>query len=244
MLGHADYEGGVALSTLIWSAIEDHEQDREEFWKSEGKERELKFVDGIAGAIVRASYQLTKPHPHEMPLTYEQCRQLVDIEGFRELALEKIEIEVAQEFTGETDKMAERCLDLTTEVVQHSPAEPVLRFLRRVTRCYVAGFSPEVIILCRAVLENAVLEKYEREQKPLPNVPAGKSEMSARLAKAEDYGWLSRRQREEAWTVWKRGSKAAHEDPTITAAALETVRITMSVLLQLYSTDGHAAKST
>jgi len=240
MLGHSDYDGGVALHILIESVIDNYEQDREEYWKSEGEEGYLSVVDGIANSVVRASYQLTEPEsPAGLPLTWEQSRKLAEIEGLREHVLEKIQVAVAWEFANETDAMAKRCLEVTTEVLQQPPAEPVLRFLRRVTRCYVAGFYPETVILCRAVLENALAEKYEREKRPFPTVPSGKSEMSARLEKAEALGWLSRRARNGAWTVWKRGSKTVHEDPTVTAAALETIQMTMALLAELYA--GHAA---
>ena len=130
--------------------------------------------------------------------------------------------------------MARRCLEINSLVIKESPGEPVLKFIRRLTRCYIAGFDPETVILCRAVLESAVRDRYSREEKAFPQAAPGKSQMLARLRKAEDWGWISRRSFNAARDVWERGNKAVHEDPTATSAVLETVQATMAVLEDLY----------
>lgn len=239
MLGHSDYDGGVPLHVLIESAIDNYEQDREECWKSEGHGGLLRVVDDLATAIVKASRELVQPsHMKGLAMAWDQARGFADIPDVRALILEKIQIEAAWEFANDTASMAQRYLDITDQVLEHEPGQAVLRFLRRVSRCFVAGFYPETIILCRAVLENALREKYDRERKPLPSAGVRQSDMSARLAKAEDYGWLTRRHRTDAWTIWKRGSKAVHEDPTVTSAAMDTIHRTISVLVALYSPRG------
>src|SRR5574341_2136972 len=222
MLGHSDYDGGVALHILIESAIDNYEQDREHSWKEEGRPDLLEVADRLAGAILKASQELVRPsHMKGLAMTWEDARAFTKIPELRALILEKVQIDMAWEFANHTDAIAKRCLEVTDEVVKEQPGEAVLRFLRRLTRCYVAGFYPETIILCRAVLENAVLEKYERERKPLPVARPGQSEMGARLARAEDDGWISRKHRTDAWTVWTRGNTAVHKDPTVTSAAMD-----------------------
>jgi hypothetical protein len=145
-----------------------------------------------------------------------------------------VELEIARVFTLRTDEMAERCLELARMALRIAPGEAVLRFLERLGRCYIAGFFPESVVMCRAVLENAVLERFSRERKPLPSPAQGRSEMRARLHRAEELGWLTRRQRDEAWSVWERGSKAAHRDPNVTKEVLQTIKITVGLLEVLY----------
>lgn len=146
----------------------------------------------------------------------------------------QLEVEIAQRFAVRTDHMAHRCIQLARLALTGSPGEPVRRFLSRVGRCYVVGLLPESVVMCRAVLEQAVLEKFQRNRKPLP-AANGKSEMRARLRRAEDLGWISRREREDAWQVWLRGSKAVHEDPHLTTDVLGTITTTMSLLSTLYA---------
>ena len=242
MLGHSDYDGGVPLHVLIESAIDNFEQDRDTYWTSEGHGALLTVVDSLAAATLKASQELVRPaHMKGLAISWEQARQLTDAPDLQPLVLERLQIDVAWEYANHTDSMARRCLEVTDHVLKRQPREAVLRFLRRVSRCYVAGFYPEAIILCRAVLENALREKYERAGKPLPAPRPGQSEMGARLAKAEDYDWLTRHDRNDAWTIWKRGSKAVHEDPTVTSAAMDTIQKTISVLIALYAPSGHAA---
>jgi hypothetical protein len=146
----------------------------------------------------------------------------------------QVELEIARIFVVHTDEMAERCLELARIALQISPGEPVLQFLNRLGRCYIAGFFPESVVMCRAVLENAVVEKFARERKPLPIPGPGKSEMRARLNRAEEHGWLTRKQRDDAWAIWERGSKAAHRDPHVTKAVLDTIKTTVTLLGLLY----------
>jgi hypothetical protein len=90
-------------------------------------------------------------------------------------------------------------------------------------------------MLCRAVTENAVLEKYARKKLPLPATPEGKSNMRSRLDAAVRFGLISESRAEDAWLIWKRGNKAAHEDPEATRDVLGTIKTTMSVLQDLYA---------
>jgi hypothetical protein len=145
-----------------------------------------------------------------------------------------LELAIAQSFSLHTDEMSERCLALARIALPQRPGPAVNRYLQRLGRCYVAGFDPETVIVCRAVLENAVNDKFHREHKPVPIPSAGRSEMRAKLIKAEDLGWLTRREHEDAWAVWDRGSTAAHRDPQVTTAVLETIETTIRLLNTLY----------
>lgn len=118
--------------------------------------------------------------------------------------------------------MANRCLELARLVIAAQPHESVMRFLRRLSRCYIAGFLPECAMLCRAVVENALTEKFDRKGLPLPATPEGRSSMRSRLDAAVRFRLLSAEAADNLWIVWKRGSKAAHEDPEATQNVLDT----------------------
>lgn len=155
--------------------------------------------------------------------------------------LERLQIDMALEFADETAAMADRCLEITESVLDRPASEAVLRFLRRVTRCYIAGFVPEAITLCRAVLENAITERYDREGVLPPKAPLGKSQMRANLDYATSLGWLSAKALKHSWTIWTRGNKAVHSDPTVSTTSRATVQMTVAVLRELYPIDAGAA---
>jgi len=153
----------------------------------------------------------------------------------------QMELEVARRFVPRTVEMADRCLALARLALTVSPGEKAIQFLSRVGRCYVIGLFPESVVMCRASLENAVKEKYQRAGKPLPALPAGKSENQWLLERAEVHGWLTRRQRNDARDVYQRANKAVHEDPNITTDALGTIEITLRIVRALYADPAPAA---
>lgn len=59
--------------------------------------------------------------------------------------------------------------------------------------------------------------------------------MRSRIEAAVWFRLLSAEAADDLWTIWKRGSKAAHEDPEATQDVLDTIRISMSVLNALYT---------
>jgi hypothetical protein len=107
----------------------------------------------------------------------------------------------------------------------------VRRYLARLGRCYIAGFLPESVILCRAVLENAVNEAFDRRGGSGGAVP---HKMSLKVKHCERMGWLTSHGRSEAMNVWVRGNTAVHNDPEATRDVLGTIVLTMGVLGQLY----------
>lgn len=145
----------------------------------------------------------------------------------------QLELEIAKRYTLRTDLIAQRCIEVARLALTAIPGTPARRFLSRVGRTYMLGLYPESVIMCRAALEQAITEKYELEKKPFPP-PIGKSEIGARLAKAEDLGWLTRKEVNLAKTVLVRGNKAVHEDPTVTTDAIGTIETTLLLLKKLY----------
>jgi hypothetical protein len=63
--------------------------------------------------------------------------------------------ELALDFSDMLDGGATRMLHLWACLLEGAPSPKCLAFLRRVSRCYVWGFEPECIIMCRSALEAA-----------------------------------------------------------------------------------------
>jgi hypothetical protein len=226
------YQEGQSLGTLIGIIIDNYESDREQYWSDLEEGRYLTFVDGTAQVLLGTAQELS--FPPELDDFWSIYRESGEDSLLAEQIVERIEINAANEFCTDTKGMASRCLELTREVIMARPNEAVQRFLRRLARCYIVGLMPECVMLCRAVLENAIKEKFDRKGIPLPATLAGKSEVRTRIEWARKTKWLSDSASEQAWVVWKRGSKAVHDDPEATAEVLDTIRLTMAVLRELY----------
>jgi hypothetical protein len=228
------YDEGSRLDLDL--IVQNYEEDRERYWSDDEEgARYIALVDGIARFLLGGTAGLVQPRSDPAKpeaFTWEQARFLAELDPVSERVYERIEIDVAWAFSVETRAMAQRCLELAREVIAAEPNEAVLRYLRRLSRCYIAGFHPECVILCRAAVENALNEAFDRK----PGTKAGRSSMAARLDSAVSLRLLTQVRREDAWLVWTRGNKAVHEDPEATRDILATIRLTLGVLKELYST--------
>lgn len=155
--------------------------------------------------------------------------------GIHDEVLDAIQIEIANTYATETRSMAERCLALAQKAITAKPRPQVAKFLQRVSRCYVVGFIPECIIVCRAVLENAVTETFDRHGIPLPRDESNRSDMNVRLDAAKKFGWIDDDARKDARDVWTRGNQNVHRDPDAAKDAADTIAKVMRVLDQLYA---------
>lgn len=226
---------GAELESLLHLTIENFETDRKHFWSGVDRgDKLLEFMDEIAKTLTVASTDLTSQTLSEHLFSWDQLRHLAELDGFREPVFEGIQISVALEFCTDSHVKAQRCLELIEEVVQDQPSKTVMEYMRRLSRCYIAGLGPECVIICRGVLENAIRDRFRRAKVPLPATPEGRSSMRVRIDAAHRLGFLSTAGKSSATVVWTRGSKAAHEDVNVTKDILGTVRMTMSVLRELY----------
>lgn len=229
------YEEGSSLDLDL--IVQNYEQDRKKHWGDDEAERRfLILVDQLASTLLRGAQALVEPsqsaEPH--PFSWSQVRILTEQETISDRVLERLEIDVAWEFCVETRAMARRSLDLAKLVVAAQPNSSVMRFLRRLTRCYIAGFFPECVILCRGVLENALIDAFASKGIPLPATKEGDSSMQTRINSACRLSLLSQQGGSAARLIWSRGNAAVHKDPEATQAVLETISLTAEVLNELY----------
>jgi hypothetical protein len=231
------YDEGNSLNLDLF--VTAFEEDRSRYWgDSEGGKTYLAMVDGVAKMLLRGSSDLIQPSGQTsgpVEFTWDQLQWLAKTDPVSAQILERVEIDVAWAYSVDTRGMALRCLELSRLVVAAQPNEAVMRFLRRLSRCYIAGFSAECVMLCRAVIENALSEKFTRSNLPFPATETGQSSMRLRVDAAVRFQLLSRTAADQYWVVWKRGSKAVHEDPEATKDVLGTVQLAMRVLEDLYT---------
>lgn len=105
-------------------------------------------------------------------------------------------------------------------------APPIRRYLELLFRCYVNGQHAESVILCRSILERAV-RRALGSRMDIPN------EMVKRISLLLTQGKLSAGGAQLARTIWARGNKVIHEDPSMIIDAFATIEATVSVLQDL-----------
>lgn len=140
---------------------------------------------------------------------------------------EAIALRIAPWLLPDFNDATTRSVAIAQLVLKEEPTEPVGRYLKRLARCYIAGFDSECVILCRAVVENAVSARFEREGHPMP------SQMRARVSLARTKGWLSRENEKGVMDVWVRGNKAIHADPELVKDVTGTLRLTLTATSEL-----------
>jgi hypothetical protein len=231
------YNGpGDTLAGNLSLIVENYRQERERYWSDDDAEAMLiRVMEVVAQAMLAGSSDLTDAEAREpwepAKSRWGEVVRTAESEGYSQHLAESVEIQIGNDSVNRLFDAPQRCLELATHILVVQPAEPVRRYLSRLGRCYIAGFLPECVILCRAVLENAVNEALERRggegAKP-------RGSMSERLSRCQRAGWIDAARQNDAVTIWKRGNKAVHEDPHATSDAFGTIVLTMGVLVQLY----------
>lgn len=218
-----------SLAKAIEAAIDSYDYEYFGSWFSELDESKRQPIDQFLdlcewGVDAIAAFATTDAQ------SLKRLRQTIEDPFARKAIHQELELALAREYCNKTEKMADRAVELISLILNQDevPSEATHRFLRRVSRCYVAGFFPECVIQCRAVMENAIRAKFIKEDLAYPDTSMGK-----RLDFMVRLRWLSPETRRDAWAVWKRGSKAAHEDPEVTKAALGTIVKTAGVMTAL-----------
>jgi hypothetical protein len=230
------YADGADLSQYISAAISEFEDARAWHWDHQENPRLLHAADITGRHFVAAAFQLTDPTSDSSPdaISWEDYKGVAENDLIRDEVAEAIQILLVAELHDDLSAMASRCQELAGHVFATRPGPPVLGFIQRLARCYIAGFHPECVMLCRAVLENAIHELYRGKDIPLPATPEGASTMKQRLASAEKLGLLSSRARKDAGVIWTRGNKAIHYDAEATSDVLGTILLTTGVLAEIY----------
>ncbi len=158
-----------------------------------------------------------------------------DKESPLRLIWERISIDLAQEVIGKICLGADRVFELFRMVLKTHPSEETQQFLGRLARCYIWGFDPECVILCRSVLDTAfqknisddICKKYYSEK------DVEFFTLNERIKAAFKEGLINQNTRKLALKIKWDGDNAVHNRPDITKDVFGTICDTLIVVEQL-----------
>lgn len=158
-------------------------------------------------------------------------------EGPLKLVWERLCIKLAWDGVGSIRDGALRIMKLWELLLDIQPGEGTLSFLQRVGRCFVWGFDPECIILCRAVLDTAFRDAVS-DDVCMTVYPNRKQEdrdfvLANRIVAAYKSNLIDKPTKIMAFAIKTRGDKAVHYDPLATKDVAATIRDTLIVLRRL-----------
>jgi hypothetical protein len=128
---------------------------------------------------------------------------------------------------------ASRIFQLYNLVLRYAPSKSTQQFLNRLSRCYIWGFDPECVILCRAVIDTAFNDRIPIDicekhfGKPRRNYDFG---LNDRIQAALNEKIIDEEIAKKARTIKYRGDKAVHYQPDVTRDVWGTICDTVSVL--------------
>lgn len=114
----------------------------------------------------------------------------------------------------------------------YSCPAPLRDYLPLLYRCYVDGYHPEAVILCRSILERAVKDALEGCGVEVP------AQMGDRLDLLKRHNVISQQTKRRARDVWLRGNKVIHDAPDLIKDSFATIEETLAVVRSLIVADG------
>jgi hypothetical protein len=151
------------------------------------------------------------------------------------LIWERFVIDMSWEAIEKIREGALRIFKLYKLVLDSVPSEATQKFLSRLTRCYVWGFDPECLIICRAVLDTAFRDRVTDTicEKHINRNNRYEFTISNRIEAAYKAEIIDKETKKKAFNVKTRGDKAVHYQPDIAEDAWETVCQTLDVLKKI-----------
>lgn len=205
-------------------------------------ERELERVTRFPGyfsACVKRIWQSDKTPKEKMELISDIAEERPpdpdDEASPLKLVWERLSINLSWEALERIKKGTRRALDVYLLTLRERPSQAVQQFLARLGRCYIWGFEPECVMLCRSVIDNAFIEAVDDamcERHPRKNGRAGFT-LADRIRVAFEETIIDSRTRDIADQIRLRGNHAVHNQPDVTKDVLGTMRDTLRVLQSL-----------
>lgn len=232
MVGH--YERGT-LDGSIEDAIDDFRRLRDRAFVADDADQVLTAVERMANLLLDTADDLTaEKQGWDNEELWRAFRTLfVNDARIRPHIVEQLQIALALKHAPTSQEMANRVLDLTTEVLPRKPDALVLKYIKLLTRTYVAGFFAESLMVCGSVLEQEIKATFARKNIRLPATGAGVSSMKTRVEAAHQFRWLTAKGKRDALQIWHRRNQTTHYDPELVKQARETVGMTVGVLQEL-----------
>jgi len=154
------------------------------------------------------------------------------------LVWERFIIDMSWEAIRKIEEGASRIFRLYTLVLGYTPSKSTQQFLGRLSRCFIWGFDPECVILCRAVLDTAFRDTVSDEvcEKRLDKRRRYNFTLNDRILAALNDGVIDEKTKKLAMKVKECGVKAVHYQPDITKDVFGTIRDTLTILEKLNAT--------
>lgn len=148
------------------------------------------------------------------------------------LVWERFIIDMSHEAIEKIEEGASRIFKLYRLVLRSTPSKSTQQFLARLSRCFIWGFEPECVILCRAVIDTAFKDNVTQEicEKHFGKRKKGYFELIDRIVAAHKEGIIDDPIKDKAETVRVRGNIAAHRQPNVTKDVWGTICDTVAVL--------------
>lgn len=149
------------------------------------------------------------------------------------LVWERFIIDMSWEGIKKIEEGASRIFRLYTLVLRTTPSKATQQFLGRLSRCYIWGFDPECVILCRAVIDTAFRDVITDE---ICEKHFGKLRhkydfsLSDRIQAALNEKIIDEDTAKKGRTVKELGTKAVHYQPDITQDVWGTITDTVAIL--------------
>lgn len=159
--------------------------------------------------------------------TYVMQDALDPAEPYCGIPRDGLELEAARQAIRSLPEVVSRSQEVVWQALNEQPPPRVSAYMRRLGRCYVAGFDAEVVILCRAVLDSALMDQVD-------DTPSAPRSMYERINALRTAGVLSDAQAKIANEIRHRGNRAVHEEPAGERIASDTLSKTMALLMQLF----------
>jgi len=239
-----------------WSAIEYDKAER--FAEAVLKNSEqLIPIEEIDGDLSKLQYEVNKSPEEfdkriadildlEIP-TDKKTRLICDVlkdypddpeseDSPLKLVWERFVIDMSREAIGKIVEGASRIFQLYRLVLCSTPSKSTQQFLGRLSRCFIWGFEPECVILCRAVIDTAFKDRITPEicEKHFGK-PRHKYDfsLSDRIQVALNEEIIDEDIAKKARTVKTRGDTAVHKQPNITKDVWGTICDTVAVLKRI-----------
>jgi len=153
------------------------------------------------------------------------------------LVWERLCIKLAWDGVGSIREGTLRILKLWGLLVDLQPSRSTLSFLQRVGRCFIWGFDPECIIVCRGAIDTAFRDAVSDDvcMSIYPDRKAGdrKFGLANRIVAAYEKKLIDKSTKKLAFGVKNHGDEAVHHDPYAIKDVTRTIKETIIVLKKL-----------
>lgn len=159
-----------------------------------------------------------------------------DNDTLLKLVWERLCIVLTEDFAARLVPSANRTLRLMQLVVAANPSEATMRFLKRVSRCYVYGLDAECAILCRGAMDTAFKSAVPDSLLQRLNMQPGANygyTLAQRIRAAREANVIDPDEAKAAGRVNGTATAAAHANPEIEADCFTLVQDVMRLIQKL-----------